>query len=59
MSANNLGKTDSNILNLNQDFSIKIESSGNSNLIGENINMDSNIGNNTNKSSWKNTKDLV
>jgi hypothetical protein len=59
MSANNLGKTDSNILNLNEDFSIKIESSGNSNLIGENINMDSNIGNNTNKSSWKNTKDLV
>lgn len=65
MSSNNkLGKSDNDILQMNDDFSIKIESNtsvGNSDsdfISGEKLNMET-IGNNSNNNSWQNSKELV
>jgi hypothetical protein len=55
MSSNKLGINENDILKINDDFSIKVESSGNSDLGTEKLSMES-IGNNN---SWKISKDLV
>ena len=62
-SNNKLGKSDNDILQMNDDFSIKIESNtgGNSDsnfVSGEKLNMET-IGNNSNNNSWQNSKELV